>query len=369
MRDTMPIKESLTPTENYARRKFLIKAILAAAVTHPVKVASRETPRAAPEDCLNAKAPMAIVEGKVAFITGGSSGIGLGIARAFNAAGMKIVIGYRTKSHLEEAMRYFKTVPNRVHAIRVDVTDRPSLEQAAAETVRVFGKVHVLVNNAGVVLPPTLSNTSYQDWDWLLNVNLNGPFNGVRAFLPFIQSHGEGGQIITTSSVMGLFAVSSSGAYTASKFAVVGMMEALRAELAETNVGTSVFCPGLVDSNIEESSLQNRPANSTVEDNPELVERMRQLRKDRELSMDPLEAGRWVLRGMRNNDLYIFTHPEYEQALEDRNEALLGSIPRDVSPSEKRMSDVRAGFKRSIYTTERDRRLCAHAKRTKVNER
>lgn len=345
------------------RRGFIKSTILAAAGTSTAagltKTAlSCSPPRAATESCPAAKAPMQNVAGKVAFITGGSSGIGLGIARAFAAADMKVVIGYRTESHLDESMRQLGKAGKRVHPIRVDVTDRAGMERAAAEAVQVFGKVHVLVNNAGVVLPPALSATSYQDWDWVLNVNLNGPFNGVRAFLPLIRSHGEGGHVITTSSVMGLFAVSASAAYTASKFAVVGMMEALRAELADTNIGVSVFCPGMVDSKIEESSFRNRPADSAVKDDPEIIERAKRVRRDRELTMDPLEAGQLVLRGMRSNDLYIFTHPEFESILKVRAEAMMISLPRDLSIPEKRIADLHSAVDSSIYAIERDRRLC-----------
>ena len=226
----------------------------------------------------------------------------------------------------------------------------------------------MLVNNAGVALPPTLSTTSYQDWDWELNVNLNGPFNGVHVFLPLIQSHGEGGQIITTSSAMGLFAVSYGAAYTVSKFAVIGMMEALRAELADINIGASVFCPGLVTSHIGESSFRDRPAGSAGKDDAEILRQDTQYRNDPEYAMDPLEAGRLVLRGMRNNDLYIFTHPEYEQIMRDRNEALIASIPRDLRPTEARLQGARAGFRTSIYTVERDRRLCAREKRVQTKK-
>jgi hypothetical protein len=164
--------------------------------------------------CASAPQPMKEVAGKVAFVTGGSSGIGLGIARAFADAGMKVVIGYRTSEHLAEAMKYLEGASGRVHAVNVDVTDRSGMQKAADEIQRVFGKIHVLVNNAGVVLPATLAKTTYDDWDFLMRVNLDGVFNGVRVFLPLIQRHGEGGQIITTSSILGLFVLGAGeGAY------------------------------------------------------------------------------------------------------------------------------------------------------------
>ncbi|HEY4214199.1 MAG TPA: SDR family oxidoreductase [Steroidobacteraceae bacterium] len=290
------------------RRTFLkgIAAVTSAAgallAMTQMGLSTRAVADALPTKCSRQQAPMKNVEGKVAFITGGTSGIGLGIARAFVEAGMKIAITYRNKDQLNQALTHFENLGARVHTVDVDVADRAGMERAAAETVKIFGKVHVLVNNAGVIAPETLSATSYDAWDGLMKVNLNGPFNGIRAFLPHIRSHNEGGHIIMTSSILGLFAGSGGsggGAYAVSKFALVGMTEALRAELAGTNIGASVFCPGTVTSN-----------------DPNLVK-------------SELETGRVVLRGMRKNDLYILTRPEYE------------------------------GIMRSIYATERERRRCA----------
>jgi NAD(P)-dependent dehydrogenase (short-subunit alcohol dehydrogenase family) len=309
------------------------------------------------------------VDGKVAFITGGDSGVGLGIARAFADAGMKVVITYRTKSHLDEAMKYLESAGDRVHAIGVDVTDRPGMEKAAAETVQVFGKVHVLVNNAGVAVPgeAPLSRATYDDWDWLMNVNLNGAFNGLHTFLPRIQAHGEGGQIIATSSMRGLFAVGDAGCYCTSKFALVGMMEALRAEFAHTNIGTSVFLPGLVTSNVLDSNRNRSPdlADTGTRVDPKMMAATRNVINDPKLAMTPLEAGRLLLRGMRNNDLYILTHPEFAQIMRDRNEALIASIPVDLRPTYERVAMGRSLAQNSIYIIERDRALCAQAARAK----
>jgi short-subunit dehydrogenase len=152
-----------------------------------------------------------------------------------------------------------------------------------------------------------------------------------------------------------------------SKYAVIGMMESLRAELGETNIGTSVFCPGLVDSHVLETSLRTHPADSGLTVDPKLVEEDRKARANRDLSMDPLEAGQIVLRGMRNNDLYIFSHPEIEQIMRERNEALIASIPRNLHPTKGRLEEMR-GFQ-SIYAVERDRRLCALVESAKVKQR
>jgi NAD(P)-dependent dehydrogenase (short-subunit alcohol dehydrogenase family) len=288
--------------------------------------------------------PMQDVVGKVAFITGGASGIGLGIARAFADAGMKVVITYRTPKHLEEALQDLKPVADRVHAIRVDVTDRHGMEQAAEETVRVFGKVHVLVNNAGIVTFGPLSEASYEDWDWTMGVNLTGVFNGVHAFLPRLQAHGEGGQIITASSSAGLFAIPNLGAYVASKFAVLGLMETLRMELAETNIGVLVYCPGFVITRIAEARRNRSGSLATSNLPPDIAtqaEKPEASARDEESSMDPLELGRLVLRGMQSNDLYILTHAEFEPIMRERAEALLASIPRDVPQPDLRIAASR----------------------------
>ena len=308
------------------------------------------------------------VAGKVAFITGGDSGIGLGIARAFLDSGMKVVITYRSESHLEEATTTLKPSIDRVHTIRLDVADRAAMAAAAEEAQRVFGKVHVLVNNAGVAPVVPLSNATFDDWDWCMSVNVTGVFNGIRTFLPLIKAHGEGGQIVTTSSMLGGLVVGPFwGIYSTSKFAVVGMMEALRSELSNTNIGVSVFCPAGVASNLSKSN-RNRPpalAKTGMPDRDQLTlmnsfgKAMRQALSDHggtQPLMDPLEAGEHVLRGVRNNDLYILSHPEYEQAIRDRNEALLASIPNGgTSISEARIAFAEVG-RNAIYINELNRK-------------
>lgn len=347
----------------HARRRFLIDAGLAtvgacASVLAAAKSVAAQESTPADDRCATFKAPLSEVEGKVAFITGGSSGVGLGIARAFAAAGMKIAVGYRTKKHLDEAMKYFVGAGQRVHAINIDVTDRSSMEQAAAETVKVFGKVHVLVNNAGIAGFASLKDTSYEDWSWMMDVNVNGVFNGVHSFLPRILSHGEGGHVIATSSMNGLIGVPGLACYTTSKFAVVGMMEALRAELDPRQIGVSAFCPSLVVSRFPSSS-RNRPIGlpeTSFNKGAEMLSAARAM-ADPKVAMDPLMAGQCVLRGMRNNDLYIFTHPGFEQILRRRSEALLASSPRARSaPSEIAYPPP---LDESIYRTAMDWKQCA----------
>jgi NAD(P)-dependent dehydrogenase (short-subunit alcohol dehydrogenase family) len=190
------------------------------------------------------------VEGTVAFITGGASGIGLGMAKVFSSAGMKVVIADIRQDHLDQAMSSFERAGDMIHPIKLDVTDRDAMENAAQETLQTFGKVHVLCNNAGVNLFGPIQQATYEDWDWVLSVNLGGVINGVQTFLPRIRSHGEGGHIVNTASMSGIYVSGGVGVYTTSKFAVVGLSEALCLDLQPDNIGVSVLCPGFVNSKI-----------------------------------------------------------------------------------------------------------------------
>jgi NAD(P)-dependent dehydrogenase (short-subunit alcohol dehydrogenase family) len=368
-----PIQRTLTKSGR-SRRQFLEGTALAAAGTsaallpgmRSAQAATAAATNGAPASCPSIPLPMKDVEGKVAFITGGDSGIGLGIARAFVDAGMKVAITYRTKSHLDEAMTYLKSAGDRVHAINLDVTDRAGFEKAAVETVDRFKKVHVLVNNAGVGIIGGLSTATYDDWDWGMGVNLTGVFNGIRTFLPRIQSHGEGGHVISTSSLAGLLGHGPAGVYTATKFAVVGLMEALRFELATTNVGVTVFCPGIVNTNIGQSA-RNRPstlADSGFKPDPKMLAAMpKEMREMRgpPPGMDALEAGQRVLKGMRNNDLYVLTTPEFEEEFRARGEAIVASVPNDVKVPPGRENFGRMILGKTQYAVERDRKRCERA--------
>ncbi|MFC4312979.1 SDR family oxidoreductase [Steroidobacter flavus] len=356
-----------------SRRRFLQRAVFSAAGASAaaglLNLSEAETRQGledtAAAECPDVKVPMKDVAGKVAFITGGSSGIGLGIARAFLDAGMKVAIGYRTTSHLQEAMKFLAVAGDRVHAVKVDVTDRKQMEQAAAETVKVFGKVHVLANNAGVVTMPTLVDTDYEDWNLVMNVNVDGAFNGLRAFLPHIRAHGEGGQIIATASLGGLWVtIPVHGAYYVSKFALIGMMEALRVELAGTNIGVSIYCAGPVKTGLKDASVDPGKA-----DDIRKRDTFRTAGLDgSQIALDKLEAGRFVLRGMRNNDLYILTSPEFKENIRERNEALLAALPQDVHPNETQVEWAKRMRRDSIYGVELQRSRCArsaHAKSVK----
>ena len=363
-------KRSLTQSGR-ARRQFIGGTALAAAGTSAALLMRGLPARAADAPAGSCPStiptPMKDVEGKVAFVTGGNSGIGLGIARAFLDAGMKVAITYRTKANLDEAMKSLEKYGDRVQAVSVDVTDRAALDTAADEVVKRFGKVHAVVANAGVAPFGGISKASYDDWDWGIGVNLNGVFNTIHTFLPRIQSHGEGGAVIATSSLAGLLGHGGAGVYTASKFGVVGLMEALRFELADSNIAVSVFCPGIVTSNIGTSGRNRPAAKAGATSNPTPPRPPAGMRPPQGPSpaMDPLEAGQRVLKGMRNNDLYVLTTPDFEVDFKARGEAILASLPTDVTPTDQRVAVGHMIAGKMTYVAERDRKQCERAARTK----
>jgi short-subunit dehydrogenase len=194
----------------------------------------------------------------------------------------------------------------------------------------VFGKVHVVCNNAGVNFFAPIDECTYQDWDWLLSVNLGGVVNGVQTFVPRIKAHGEGGHIVNTGSMAAFIASPNAGIYTTSKFAVRGLTESLRWSLAPVGIGVSLLCPGLVNTQIHHST-EIRPAalsRDTGQQDPAFLQRLAQLQQ---VGMDPLEVAEKVLRGIRNNDLFIFPHPEFKEEMREIFSEILGALPTDVS--------------------------------------
>jgi NAD(P)-dependent dehydrogenase (short-subunit alcohol dehydrogenase family) len=282
--------------------------------------------------------PLATVKGKTAFITGGSSGIGLGIARVLSDAGMKVVFTYRSEKHRDSALASFPAKNPGVHAVQLDVSDREGMVRAADEAERMFGNVHLLVNNAGVGIPALVSQVSWQDWDWAMDVNINGVFNGIRTFLPRMLRAGEGAHIMATSSSAGIVA-GSLGVYATTKFAVVGLMESLRTEMSGSNIGVSVYCPGLVRTEIFDAE-RNRPASHGAKAKkpagpPPLLPGAKPVDL-MGVAMDPMEAARQVLAGIRRNDLYILSHPEWANVARERFKLMMASFSRQPAPAGRR---------------------------------
>ena len=273
------------------------------------------------------------LDGKIGFVTGGASGIGLGIAKRFIDAGMKVVLADLRQDHLDEAVDYFESRQQgrNIHAIRLDVTDRDAMAAAADETFKVFGKLHVLVNNAGVGIEGPLKEASYDDWDFGLAVNLGGVINGIQTFVPRIRAQGEGGHVVNTASLAGLVTMPANMAmYTTAKAAVIALSESIRTELAQENIGVSVLCPGPIKSNIHQLN-QNRPerfkaSGAFVQSAERLAER-----KVSDLWMEPEQVGDMVVKAIREDQLYIITHGEWRDAVKARFEGMLEAMPTDVN--------------------------------------
>ena len=201
--------------------------------------------------------------GKAAFVTGGASGIGLALGRAFAEAGCKVMLADIEKAALDAVVASLSGSAPEIRGVVCDVADSASVDAAAEVSFSAFGKVHILCNNAGVGARGGIDHIALDNWHWVLDVNLIGVVNGVRAFLPHMRAHGEGGHIVNTASMAGM--VNSGAArgqgfapYPASKFAVVGMSEGLAIELKPFGIGVSILCPGVVRTNILESA-RNRP--------------------------------------------------------------------------------------------------------------
>ena len=275
------------------------------------------------------------VQGKVAFVTGGASGIGLGIAGAFVAAGMKVVLADLRQDHIGEAMADFdrRGQAQNVHAIQLDVTDRKAMAAAADETERVFGNVHVLVNNAGVGIQGPFKGITYEDWDFGMAVNLGGVINGLQTFLPRMRAHGEGGHVVSTASLAALVPMPAQFViYVAAKAAVVTISESIRDELLQENIGVTVLCPGPIRTNIGELA-KNRPPQFGVGDAFRESEEAGATKVPFPSMMEPAEVGRLVLNAVLHNELYVITHGEWRPRAEARHAAQRAATPTRLDPA------------------------------------
>jgi NADP-dependent 3-hydroxy acid dehydrogenase YdfG len=265
--------------------------------------------------------------GKVAFVTGAASGIGLAMARSFSAAGMKVAITDIEQAALDRVKDEFAGSGAEVIHLKVDVTDRDSMEQAALETEAAFGKVHVVCNNAGVAVGGRVDTMDYKDWDWVMGVNLDGVINGVQTFVNRIKSHGEGGHFVNTASMAGQMPIPGGSIYTTSKYAVVGLSEVMRTDLARYNIGVSVLCPGGVTTNVAKSG-RNRPANLQRETD---TSRLGLGKLSPQVMADMLDAGvigDMVVAAILADDAYIFSHPGLKPVVDARNAAIDASFVR-----------------------------------------
>ena len=251
--------------------------------------------------------------GKTAFITGGASGIGLGMAQAFLAEGMQVVIADVNDATLETAAQLLGE-PERVLAVRLDVTDRESVRSGVAEAVDRFGAIDLACANAGVGGGgAAVADPDFGGWDRVMAVNLDGVVNTVKAIVPGMRDRASGGHLVVTSSVAGVTALPfEHGAYTTSKFAVRGLGESLRLSLAEEGIGVSVLCPGLTQTAILDSGSEESVEFDSIQG-----------------AMDPAEVGYRVVRGVRANAPYIFTHAEFADEFRALFDEIVAAVPDD----------------------------------------
>ena len=262
-------------------------------------------------------------ENKVAVITGAGSGIGRGIAEVAANNKMRLVLADVDEVGLNETLELVKSKGVEAIARATDVSNLNEVENLASQTFETFQQCHLLFNNAGVLGPAPLSQVNRDMYDWLININLGGCFNGIHAFLPKMQSNKEEGHIIATCSTSGFIAYPMLGLYSASKFGIRGLMTSLRAELIDSNVDVSIVCPGEVTTNIVNSTFDTSSSQEVIESledlntNPKALLEVAAEDAQNTYPISPLEAAQAIFAGIKNKDFYIFTHKGYKRQLEE----------------------------------------------------
>ncbi|SLN57880.1 SDR family NAD(P)-dependent oxidoreductase [Oceanibacterium hippocampi] len=266
---------------------------------------------------------------KVAVVTGGAGGIGFAIASALAHAGADIALLDLHREEVEDAARALADeTGRRVFAYKADVADRARMMALAHAIADDFGPFHILVNNAGVAIGGPVWDMTGTDWDWTLGVNLGGVVNGLLAFLPAIRAHDEGGHVVNVASIAGLIATPGLSVYTASKFAVVGLSESMRADLEGSGIGVSVLCPGFVRTRIHEAG-RNRPAGPGEQPRAPVADEQSQVGEIARgvlSGIEPVEIAGQVIAAIREGRFYIFTHPELAEYVAERHDAIMGAM-------------------------------------------
>jgi len=261
---------------------------------------------------------------KTAVISGGAEGIGLSIAQALGAQKMNIVIADIDKENLEKACLGLEAAGVSVLAVALNVAEEAQWQEVANQAVARFGKIHMVVNNAGVggdVGP--IENQDQKGWQWALDVNLMGVVYGAKVMTPLIKEHGEGGWIVNVASMAGMGGVPFLGAYTATKAAVVALSESWAGELEEQGIHVSVLCPAFVQTRIHESE-RNRlaqyqsGATHTSDKNSFANSTKKMVESGIEVSI----VGKRVVEALNDGEFYIFTHPNYRPLMQERTSAI-----------------------------------------------
>ena len=268
------------------------------------------------------------LSGKTAFITGGASGIGLALGRAFLREGMNVMLADIETDALDAAVL---DLGGKAKGIHCDVADPGSIERAAQASFDAFGHVHVVCNNAGVAAGGGIDTISLDNWRWVLDVNLMGVLHGIKSFLPHIRAHGQGGHFVNTASMAGMQGGLGLSPYGASKFAVVAMSEGLAMQLKPHGIGVSVLCPSFVRTRIGESG-RNRPARygqlRPLDPASPAAAMVAEIARQLAAGLEPSAVAARVLAAIREDELYVFTHPGMRAEVEDRFAAILAAMDK-----------------------------------------
>lgn len=272
-------------------------------------------------------------KGQLAFITGGASGAGLGQAKVFGRAGAEIVIADVRAEAIDKALAELKAEGIRAHGIVLDIMDRAAYAKAADEVEAVFGRAPtILSNTAGVNSFGPIENTTYDDFDWIIGVNLNGVINGMVTFVPRMIASGKPGHIVTVSSLGGFMGSALAGPYSAAKAASVNLMEGYRQGLEKYGIGVSVCTPANIKSNIAEAS-RIRPAQFGSSGYVENEDSIASLHSIHQHGLEPEKLAEAIKKGIEENALYIIPYPEVREGLEKHFKAIIDSVaPMESDP-------------------------------------
>jgi NAD(P)-dependent dehydrogenase (short-subunit alcohol dehydrogenase family) len=268
-------------------------------------------------------------KGRVAVVTGGGSGIGEAMAKAFAREGAKVVLADLDRERMDRVVADIAAAGGEAVAMVTDVTKREAVEALAERTIDHFAAVHIVCNNAGVGVFGPIAEATHKDWQWVMDVNFWGVVHGIEAFLPRLLAQKQGGHIVNTASMAGLAGMPGLGVYCASKYAVVGLTESLQRELKESGIGVSVLCPMIVKTNIN-TSERNRPAE--MQNPGDHRETLADASYTFSRVIEPSDVAQMVVKGIREKALYILTHGESGEPLRRRAARLAAAAEHCPKP-------------------------------------